>query len=336
MNKTLFIFTALFLFQVQLLQSQIAFASSNEHARAMCSVDDTLFLGTNLGNVYALITEGQSNVLQLKLLSETTHIEIRDIEKLSNNELIYMQTGEESSMNQLYSDGRSIFKDPINQNSSIFLDGFSFDGKVGFLMGDPIDDNFSLFISEDFGGSWKKLNALKSHKGEAAFAASGSTVYNKSNKFIFVSGGKKARFFISKNKGQSWKDFDLPIELCESCGINSMLVVNRIFFKKRIILVGGDFRKPNKREDVCIYSDNWGRTWKKSKVQPTGYRSKIVFNQNNQTLYTGGINGIDISKDFGKTWKNLNGYSCYNMEFLNKILVVSSKSGFIHLIERRN
>ena len=336
MNKALIIFAAFLLFQVETLFSQLVFSSNNEHARAMHSFEDTLFLGTNLGNVYALTMDSLSKELHLKLVAKTTYLEIRDIEKLRNQDVIYMQTGEESSMNQLYSHGRNIFKDSLNQNSNIFLDGFAFDGKVGFLMGDPINDKFSLFVSEDYGQSWNKLKDLKSYDGEAAFAASGSTVYNKSNKFIFVSGGHKARFFISKNKGESWRDFELPIELCESCGINSMVIVKRFFFKKRIVLVGGDFRRPNNQNDVCIYSDNWGSTWKKSKIQPTGYRSKIVFNQKDKTLYSGGINGIDISCDFGKTWKNLNEYSCYNMEFLDETLVVSSKTGFIHLIETKN
>ena len=94
--------------------------------------------------------------------------------------------------------------------------------------------------------------------------------------------------------------------------------------------------RPDQRNHSCLYSDDLGKTWEFSKIMPSGYRSKVLYDSSNKTVYCGGSNGIDRSKDFGKTWEKINDLHCYNMVLMGNYLVVSSKGGRIELIKRTN
>lgn len=317
--------------------SQCVYTKKTEHSRAMILYQDTLYLGSNLGNVYLFTLEGNTIKLNQKLIQQEKELfpEIRDIARMDNNRLVIMQTGSTSSIQfmQPFAQPKKINKELLEKG--IFLDGFDFQGKFGFLMGDPVKENFSLFISKNYGKKWTKIKNVKSSKGEAAFAASGSTVKIFENKLFFVSGGMQSRLFHSKKRGRRWQYSELPIEKCQSCGINSMEIFHHKD-KVRILLVGGDFNRPDRKENSCIYSDDFGESWKISEQPPNGYRSKVLYDEQNKTVYCGGTNGIDYSKDFGRTWHPLVDEHCYNFVLMDNFLVISSKEGSLKLVERIN
>jgi len=309
------LFTTFFSFsQIEIIH----YSDKKIHARSAFCFTDYLVLGCNNGEVYAYhLKKGKSTVLN----PVDSFPEIRDM-GLCNSSFFVMQTGSKSaifeggSIMQFDQRGREII------DSSLFLDGFAFEGNVGFAMADPVDSLFQLFYSEDCGKNWKKCAGLpKAFEGEAAFAASGTTVQVLNKEFIFVTGCKKSRIFLSKDFGQTWSERNIPFASGESSGAYSLGFESR----KKMVIVGGDYAKPNESANTCFYSTNGGKKWKASKKSPNGYRSCVIYTAG--VYYCCGTNGIDYSKDGGKTWKKLADNNCFTLAFDNQYIYASSING---------
>ena len=323
MKSLLFIF----LFPVLLLSQEfeiIQYSKDPIHSRALAIYNKQLFIGTNNGQlfVYPLNDSTTAKPYFLNRLFP----EIRDIH-CDKNGIALMQTGDFASLIKIDSNGvlkQEPYYTSSDSNKTLFLDGMDFKNNVGFLMGDPYDGFFSLFYSEDNGISWKPCDPkIPATDGEAAFAASGTTVRIIDNDFIFVSGGKKARFFRSSDKGKTWTITPLPFPSSESSGPYSLAMIN----KKKGIVVGGDYTLPNERQNTSFYTINGGKTWKKPKEEANGYRSCVYYYK--EISYCCGTNGIDYSKDNGKTWKKLATNNCFAIVAHDDFIYFSSTNGSI-------
>ena len=176
------VFKVYFIVLINGISNSTAFSQQNKiiqysqkpiHARAF----DGEYIGTNNGEIYRL------NYLNddFRLVNKSdTFPEIRDIQSSFLNEVVVMQTGKNGAIIFIDSSGkttRTPFYENNDSTKSIFLDGMSFAGNIGFLMGDPINSHFSLYKTKDFGKTWTPCEGkIKAYWGEAAFAASGSTV----------------------------------------------------------------------------------------------------------------------------------------------------------------
>jgi hypothetical protein len=304
------------------------------HARAF----DGEFVGTNNGEIYRRDYSNDS----FKVVDLTdTFPEIRDIHSTFRNEIIAMQTGNQGAIIFIDSTGkvtRTPFYERKDSTKSIFLDGMSFNGNLGFLMGDPANSHFSLYKSIDGGKTWSPCEGkIKAFSGEAAFAASGSTVEIINGDFSFVSGGLKSRYFVSSNMGNSWRFYDIPFPTCESCGPYSMCYLPKNknpleLDPKKIVVVGGDYTKPNESKNTCFYSVNGGKSWKKPKKSPRGYRSCVIVS--NEVLYCCGTNGVDYSIDFGKSWKSLSNENCFALTANETSILATTTNGRILVLKK--
>jgi hypothetical protein len=335
--KTLFfVFYYLFSSTTSFSQQNIFLRYSQKpiHARAF----DGEYVGTNNGEIYRLDYSTDSfNIVQLS----DTFPEIRDIHSTFRNEVISMQTGNQGAIIFIDSTGK-VTKTPFyyrnDTSKSIFLDGMSFNRNLGFLMGDPVDSHFSLYKSIDGGRTWTPCEGkIKAHTGEAAFAASGSTVEIIDGDFSFVSGGLKSRYFVSSDRGNTWKFYDIPYPSCESCGPYSMCYLPKSknsleLDSKKIVVVGGDYTKPNETKNTCFYSLNGGKTWKIPKKSPRGYRSCLIVS--NQVLYCCGTNGVDYSIDFGKSWKSLLNENCFALVANETSILATTTNGRILVFDK--
>jgi len=68
-----------------------------------------------------------------------------------------------------------------------------------------------------------------------------------------------------------------------------------------LIVVGGDFTKKDAVEKNCYITTDGGKTWMAPDVSPHGYRSCVEY-INDNTWISCGLNGVDYSRDNGKTW----------------------------------
>lgn len=265
------------------------------YSRSILVKDSIVYTANSNGSMYAsnLNTSKSTNLLANKRFEE-----MRDIEFCGTN-LFGMQSGTYGLLAQ--TDGR-IFVDYIIPSSNIwietFLDGMDFYNKTGFIMGDPKKGFFSLYKSLDGGLKWKECEGkLEAYEGEAGFAASGTNVQVMNDStFMFVSGGKKSRFFKSKDQGKTWKSTSLPYMNGESSGAFSLCMLNDSIG----VIVGGDYSNPDLCMNTCFYTDDAGDFWINAEEQTRGYRSCVI--EANGVFYACGTNGIDFSLDNGKSW----------------------------------
>jgi photosystem II stability/assembly factor-like uncharacterized protein len=312
----LFIFPSIL--RAQALE-EIVYTTKNCHARGITADKSFIYVSTNDGKVFKINPKTKKSI-QLNNFDNTGG-ELRDIE-LVNHQILTMQSGDSGLVVNLSTNKRHDFH-------SVFLDGMDFYGNSGFLMGDPINDTFSLFFTINNGKTWNPCKGkILAEKGEAGFAASGSTVHclNDST-FMFVSGGLKSRIFISTNHGNSWKDSPIPFPVSESTGPFSITCLG----KEHFIAVGGDYKLPNDSLSTCFISTNGGKSWVEPIQRPLGYRSCIIAYKN--MLFTCGTNGLDYSLDSGFNWIALNQLNYLSLTIFKDKLIATTASNSIHLFD---
>jgi hypothetical protein len=298
---------------------EIVYTTRKCHARGITADKSYIYVSTNDGSVFKINPKTKKSAELVN--RNNSGGELRDIE-LVQNQIFCMQSGDSGLVVNLSTNKRHDFH-------SVFLDGMDFYGNSGFLMGDPIKDTFSLFFTINNGKTWNPCKGkILAEKGEAGFAASGSTVHclNDST-FMFVSGGLKSRFFISTNFGTTWNNYSIPFPESESTGPFSIVPLG----KEHFIAVGGDYKLPNDRLSTCFISTNGGKSWIEPIKRPLGYRSCIIAYKN--MLFTCGTNGLDYSLDSGFNWIALNQLNYLSLTIFKDKLIATTASNSIHLFD---
>lgn len=205
----------------------------------------------------------------------------------------------------------------------VFFDALKFfNSDRGVLLSDPVDDKWLLLTTSNGGRSWKEVprSALpKIQVGEAAFAASNSALHvtPSGQAWIGTGGivGEYSRVYYSTDFGETWHDSLCPIPSGEASGIFSIASVP----SGRLVAVGGDYRPDQHSPYKAAYSDDAGKTWHLSAVQPNAFRSSVVvlttaegssdtegssdIEGSSQFWVATGPSGTDISPD-GEHWVN--------------------------------
>ena len=218
-----------------------------------------------------------------------------------------------------------------------FFDSFWLNGPHGILLGDPVQDRFTVFVSEDAGKTWKR----DKHPGLAlggrllaAFAASNSAIAIGNRLFTrgFAAGGAGGSIFFSRpflagedqqgivgrlvKKPLPWRSRPIPIS-SSSASSGTFSVAYRYPLTVGIcqdcgfdenslfVAVGGDYAKPDQRGNIAAWSSDGGWTWTASSIPPHGYRSAVQWSAALKAWITAGTNGSDISRDDGRTWRSL-------------------------------
>ena len=258
------------------------------HARALRCHSAFVYVGDNQGRCFSY-----SPITKELVLINLVQPELRDVE-VTKLGVLWMQTGDTGKV--FLNAGIQPVLFPRPNGLGVFLDGIAVKDSIVFAMGDPINGVFSLFLSRDYGLTWKTIPGIKAEDSEAGYAASGTTVQIADNRLIFVTGGLRSRIFIGKRLGKKWKSYALPFKPGEGEGPYSLCVIDR----KHMVVVGGNYQLLDRRSSVCYISSNGGKTWKESAEPPFGYRSDVIHFQG--VTYACGSNGIDFSTDHGNTW----------------------------------
>ena len=262
--------------------------TNTAHARALRCHSAFVYVGDNQGRCFSY-----NPITKELVLMNLVQPELRDVE-VNKRGVLWMQTGDTGKV--FLNAGIQPVLFPRPNGLGVFLDGIAVKDSIVFAMGDPIDGAFSLYLSRDYGLTWKTIPGIKAEASEAGYAASGTTVQIADNRLIFVTGGLRSRIFIGKRLGKKWKSYALPFKPGEGEGPYSLCVIDR----QHMVVVGGNYQLPNRRSSVCYISSNGGKTWKESTVPPFGYRSDVIHFQG--VTYACGSNGIDFSTDHGNTW----------------------------------
>lgn len=290
------------------------------HSRAITATDKELIIAASDGVVY-FYPKQTKNIYSMFANSEKEYRDLIFVE----NKIIILAVGDSSEVTSFKLEkSDKLFKTPFE---GIFLDGIDYAGNTIFMMGDPVNNKFSLFSSKDWGETWQALkNSPFAYNGEAGFAASGTNVKMLGPSiYTFVSGGDSSRYFRSNDAGETWFSKSMGFNSCPTCGAYSFTILKR----GRITAVGGDYLKPNEPSGTCRISKDGGRTWFSPKVNPNGYRSNIT--EINGVLYACGTNGIDYSKNRGKTWLQFAEGNYFTLCEFDDKLAASTTEGRIQL-----
>lgn len=275
--------------------------------------------------------------------------EFRDIHVYSHLHALVMSSGENAVILSTRDGGKSWQTIHSNDRPGVFYDAMDAFGPYVVVIGDPYKPQdstylvFDIVYSCDSGATWDCKQFVKrweqAEEGEALFAASGTNIVldrirGKGSRktfqldlyYTFVTGGSVSHFFSSGKKTV------LPFDTCASCGAYSHARTH----KNQIVIVGGNYLKPDQREKTCVYYDKDEKSFLLSQTPPNGYRSSVAHKFSGLWVCTG-TNGTDISKDDGKTWTSLplEGYnSCaFSSNYLwlcgdkGRVLRVSAPTG---------
>lgn len=311
--------------------SFLSYGPDSVHARGIQIYEQVIYTANSNGHIYSLNLKSEKK----HRLTTKAHPELRDIyvkdrsvcALQSNDTCYFIQSSSITNESESF-----VFFAETKFNT--FLDAFDINQNgFGVLLGDPVENIFQVFTTVDFGKNWTKVSHdnLKTIKGEAGFAASGTTaqVINDSS-YYFISGGSASNLYQSFDFGKTWSKQAIPFISSDASGPFSM----NFWSKNDGIVVGGDYTKPNDTLRNCFMTHDGGKTWMKPIKTTTGYKSCVIKAGN--TLYVCGTNGIDVSVDLGKTWYQLNRFNTFSMCFDQDFVYASTKQGKIIKIKRLN
>ncbi|MDQ3179655.1 MAG: YCF48-related protein [Acidobacteriota bacterium] len=274
--------------------------------RGLSVVNENVIWASGTGGTFLSTIDG-GKTWTVGKVAGADKLDFRDVEAFDANTAYLLSIGDgENSRIYKTTDGGATWKLQFkNTNEKAFFDALAFwDKNNGLAMSDPVGGKYLLIETTDGGESWKPLDNAKmpnAKMGEAAFAASGTCLiaHGKSDVFL-VSGGQDARVFRSDNRGLAWLVSDTPIvKGTAGSGIFSIAM----FDKKRGVIVGGNYEKPNEINDNLAFTADGGESWNLAKGL-NGYRSGVAL-VGKKTIIAVGSSGSDISTDGGKSWKNL-------------------------------
>jgi photosystem II stability/assembly factor-like uncharacterized protein len=287
------------LFSVGFVNAQtIELLSSGSKAslRGLSVVDDQIVWASgSAGTVLKSVDAGMSwKKINVPGFEKT---DFRDIEAFDENNAVIMGIDSPGVILKTNDGGQEWKLVYRNDTKGIFLDAMEFLSPTkAVVIGDPIDGQFFMAVSEDGGEHWREENQINrpiADTGEACFASSGTNIRKLSgNSFVFISGGLHSKMF---NKNKSYK---LPIiQGMESTGANSIAVKN----KKCLMIVGGDFNQKDSANQNCFFTTDGGKKWKSPLIGPGGYRSCVEYLGKEHWIACG-LNGVDWTIDGGNTF----------------------------------
>lgn len=203
-------------------------------------------------------------------------------------------------------------------DTTVFLDAVAFaDSRFGITLGDPMGGRFLMLVTQDGGANWAEAplgQRPQAVSGEAAFAASGTSLVFAQGRAWLGTGGAMTRVYRSENRGQDWTAVAPGVLSVEGTGgIFSVAFADSL----NGVVVGGDYQQPDSVLLNAAVTTDGGRTWAISSQPPRGYRSGVALHRDGDrlTAIAVGTNGSDVSRDGGLTWSPLDSSAFNAIQF---------------------
>ena len=300
--------------------------------RGLCAVSETCCWASGAKGTVIRTTDGGKS-WQTVGPPDAEAADFRDLQAWDEFTAVIMSAGDVDRLYRTEDGGTSwtvVYEHPV---PGAFFDGMSFDstGRHGWLMGDPINGKVHLLTTHDAGKTWRQISDSNSPsvvEGIAAFAASGTHILCSAKEIVLIGLGgadvksdaaSRAAVLMTTDSAQEWRNVSLPIRASQSAGVFSITAIAPE--SSRLIVVGGDYQKPEQNTDNVAISDDSGRSWRVPKIsRPTGFRSVVVSvmqDDGNSLAITSGPSGTDQSTDGGDSWSRLSDIGFHTMSFVS-------------------
>ncbi len=320
--------------------------------RGIDSVDGTVAWASGTDGTVLKTTDGGAHWVKCAVpdaAKDGATLDFRGVQAWDAKAAIVMASGpgDKSRLYKTIDECRSWTLLFTNPDASGFWDGLQFipgterdKGRMGRLIGDPVNGKFADFGTYDYGKTWgadtqRHPEVASAKTGESLFAASNSAMILVRNSPFFVTGGSASRSrtleLHVKHDPYILFNFvggDIPMKHGPSAGAFSVaarlgpdtmdaadkakLIERATRLGDRFVVVGGDYTKPNETAGTAAWSSDGGEHWAAATTPPHGYRSAVQWGGSIKQLadrinawIAAGTNGSDISRDDGRTWQPL-------------------------------
>ncbi len=276
--------------------------------RGLSVVDDNIAWVSGSRGTIAITTDGGKN-WDWQQVKGFEKADFRDIEAFSDKEAMIMSSGTPALILKTTDGGANWKVNYRNADTAYFLDAMDFvDSKHGYVLGDPIKNEFLILETKDGGNTWHNYdNKPVALPGVAAFAASGTCLRVAPNGNMFVAAGGASAEVIMPKPSDGWRHHRVPIANGQAAkGVFSIAVNKQI-----IVAVGGDYQHDKRSDSTACYSTNGGVVWQSAKTSPAGYQSCVEYIARSTFLSTG-TPGSNITIDNGVAWAKIDDTS-YNV-----------------------
>ncbi|GAB3268897.1 oxidoreductase [Larkinella harenae] len=245
--------------------------------------------------------------------------DFRDVHAFSAKEAILMVAGPaEQRQARLYltTNGGKTWKLIYQTNQTgVFFDSMDFWNRwEGMVFSDPVNGKWFVLTTTNGGKTWKRLPPDRLpplQKGEAAFAASGTSLITRGYKWrmqnyqrawIASGGADKGRIYSTVSVDAPWQVSETTIPAGPTAGIFGLWFDGS---GQNGIAVGGDY-KNEKAEwaNVSVTTDG-GRTWRAgAPTNPPGLKEGVG-KLSRKRLIAVGPSGTGYTDDFGQSWTKI-------------------------------
>lgn len=292
--------------------------------RGLSPVSAKICWASGAGGTWLKTTDGGKN-WESGIISGLDTVDFRSIHAWDENVAVVASAGQPAVIYRTTDGGKSWAK--VHQEGpEAFFDAIAFAGKKrGFVLGDPVDGKWMILKTENGGKSWKvKASLPDAILGEAAFAASASSLIAGPKGIGFATGGSVARWHFFSKIEKKWTVKELP-EMAQ--GNSSKGVFAAIEAKNLLVMVGGDYTLLDSREGNSVLVRD-GSNQIPEHV-PLGYRSGVAFWKKKSLLVAVGPSGSDYSLDLGKNWDSFSekGFHAVKVSLDGKSVWASGSGG---------
>jgi photosystem II stability/assembly factor-like uncharacterized protein len=343
MKNTMITFSGLLLFLLPECVSSQPFEfkkiepTTSAHFRAVSVVDDVSAWVSGSKGTFGRTKDGGKS-WEFSVIKNFETLEFRSLFAFDSLKAVIANAGAPAYVLRTEDGGKNWNVVYTNEHREAFIDGMDFwNDREGIIYGDAIEGRMLLLRSEDGGLSWNELPketrpVLKD--GEGSFAASGTGIRCFGNKNILIAtGGKTSRLWVSNDKGINWNALSPPILQGETMtGIFSVALSDAMHW----IIVGGNYEIDSLKTNHVFLTSDAGRSWKQPDVPTRGLRECVEY-MDRTTVFSCGLNGIDVSYDRGMHWQPLSdekNFSVVRKSRKGLLIVLAGARGKIALLKK--
>lgn len=268
--------------------------------RGLSPVSDQVCWSSGSGGTW-LKTEDGGTSWQSGTVAGLDTVDFRSIHAFDSQTAVVASAGQPAVIYRT-EDGGARWTKVHEEGKEAFFDAIQFvDSQRGYVLGDPIGGKWMVLETLDGGKSWHSLPSLpEAVAGEAAFAASSSSLLADAAGLVFATGGTVSRLHRYSFGAMTWQVRELT-GMLQGESSQGVFAATSLPGEGGLVLVGGDYLKPEYR--IANFLLVLGEVTIATSEGPGGYRSGVAYLQEKGWVIAVGPGGSDYSSDGGHSWQ---------------------------------